>query len=242
MTYPLNSVTAFGDSIMKGVVLLNSTCQSLPKYSLTPNSFARRCEQKLNIRIENFSKFGGTVRYGLEMVKKHEEEIANADYAVFEYGGNDCDYRWNEIAETPEAAHLPRTTLPDFRMLYRNIIDFVKSKGTVPVLMSLPVIDDVRFFNQISRGLNRENILKWLGGATGHITNWHEMYNIEVFRLAREKRVPIIDITTPFLERTDFREYLCDDGMHPNEKGHLLIAETVNRYIASLQTAYSHIV
>lgn len=228
-----NTITAFGDSIMKGVVLKHNSCTGMPKYSILSDNFANQCQQQLQIRIDNHSKFGCTIRYGLEMVKKYRDEICQSDYAIFEYGGNDCDFRWNEVAEEPDIMHLPRTPFEEFRAMYREIIAYVKSLGTTPVLMSLPALDDVRFFKQISQNLNADNILRWLGGTTAHISNWHEMYNLEVFRLGRSAHVPVIDITSPFLMKNDFREYLCEDGMHPNEKGHQLIAETVREYISS---------
>ena len=50
------------------------------------------------------------------------------------------------------------------------------------------------------------------------LTNWHERYNIEVFKLAINKDIPIIDITSKFLEIKNYSNLLCDDGIHPNEK------------------------
>lgn len=236
MSFPLPSVTAFGDSVMKGVVLLNSGCKNLPRYSVLADNFARRCADKLHLHIENHSKFGCTVRYGLDTVKRHEAEIAQSDYVVFEYGGNDCDYNWREIAANPNEVHLPRTSLDEFTTLYREMISFVKEKGSCPVLLSLPVLDDVRFFKYVSQGVNGDNILAWLGGTTHTICNWHEVYNLQVFRLGYEMHVPVVDITTPFLRQHDYRDYICEDGMHPNEKGHALIAATVEEFFSTSLT------
>ena len=57
------------------------------------------------------------------------------------------------------------------------------------------------------------------------ISNWHERYNLAVFSLGREMDVPVVDITTPFLLRTNYFDYICRDGIHPNEKGHEIMAE-----------------
>lgn len=65
-----------------------------------------------------------------------------------------------------------------------------------------------------------------------YITNWHERYNIEVFKIAIENNIPVIDITTSFLEQKNYSDYLCDDGIHPNEKGHELIAEAIMQHVA----------
>ena len=63
------------------------------------------------------------------------------------------------------------------------------------------------------------------------LTNWHERYNIEVFKLAINKDIPIIDITSKILEINNYSNLLCDDRIHPNEKGHKIIAEAIKEYI-----------
>lgn len=57
------------------------------------------------------------------------------------------------------------------------------------------------------------------------------MYNMAVWGLGAEKRIPVIDITSPFLKRKDYRDYLCSDGIHPNEDGHMLIADAICDYV-----------
>ena len=68
-------------------------------------------------------------------------------------------------------------------------------------------------------------------GNKQFLTNWHERYNIEVFKLAINKDIPIIDITSKFLEIKNYSNLLCDDGIHPNEKGHKIIAEAIKEHI-----------
>ena len=101
----------------------------------------------------------------------------------------------------------------------------------ITVLLSLPPIDSKKYFNKISKGLNAENILEWMNGDKQFITNWHERYNIEVFKLAINNDIPIIDITSKFLEEKNYTKYLCEDGIHPNEKGHKVIAEAIKEHI-----------
>ena len=63
------------------------------------------------------------------------------------------------------------------------------------------------------------------------LTNWHERYNIEVFKLAINKDIPIIYITSKFLEIKNYSNLLCDDRIHTNEKGHKIIAEAIKEHI-----------
>ena len=99
------------------------------------------------------------------------------------------------------------------------------------VLMSLPPIDSERYFNKITHNLNSNNILNWLNGKKQVISNWHERYNLEIFKLAINNDVPVIDITSKFLEHNNYAQFLCEDGVHPNEKGHQIIAEAIEDHI-----------
>ena len=124
------------------------------------------------------------------------------------------------------------STISDFITTYTYMIDQVKGIGKTPVLLSLPPIDSARYLKHISRERSEENILKWMQNDRQFITNWHERYNIEVFKIAIGNNIPVIDITSAFLEQKNYSEYLCEDGIHPNEKGHELIANSIMQHIA----------
>ncbi|MEG1915040.1 MAG: SGNH/GDSL hydrolase family protein, partial [Acidaminococcaceae bacterium] len=63
------------------------------------------------------------------------------------------------------------------------------------------------------------------------IFKFHESYNAQVCGIAEENDIPLIDIRSAFLKLPNYSEYLCDDGIHPNEKGHNLIARVITEYI-----------
>ena len=71
--------------------------------------------------------------------------------------------------------------------------------------------------------MNGQNILTFLG-EVDFIYKWQEMYSAAIEKLAVEEKIPIIDIRSGFLNKEDYSDYLCADGIHPNEKGHLLIS------------------
>jgi hypothetical protein len=100
-------------------------------------------------------------------------------------------------------------------------------------MFNLPPIDASRYFAWLSKGLNAENILKWLGDVD-HIFRWHKSYNDAICLIAEETGTPLVDVRSDFFKTPDFREYLCDDGIHPNSKGHRLIFETVSRFASSI--------
>lgn len=45
------------------------------------------------------------------------------------------------------------------------------------------------------------------------------------------KDIPIIDITSKILEINNYSNLLYDDRIHPNEKGHKIIAEAIKEHI-----------
>jgi acyl-CoA thioesterase-1 len=218
----INNICIFGDSVAKGVVLNAES----GKYVLLRDSFANRVMEEEQIQVRNFSRFGSTVTRGLETLEKRRGELKDYDHVVLEFGGNDCDYNWAQIAADPEGSHQPNTRLGDFTGKYAEMVRIIREAGSRPVLLSLPPIDAQRYFRWVSRGISGENILRWLGDVE-HIYRWHEMYNLAVARLAAALDVPFADITSPFLETKDYGSLLCGDGIHPNESGHALIGSVL---------------
>lgn len=224
-------ILTFGDSIMKGVVAdPQLICKGVVKYKMSDNSFVARCERKFGFPINNLARFGSTILNGLKCLTMNSAKIAQGDYVVLEFGGNDCNFDWKAVAANPNGEHRPFTTLEAFRQTYVEVVRKVRQLGGRPVLLSLPPIDGKLFYSHVSRGLDGGNIMRFLGNDVNYIQNWHEQYNLEVFKIAVEERVPVIDISSAFLERRDLGDYYCADGMHPNEAGHKLIAEAILAY------------
>ncbi len=226
----MKQITAFGDSIMRGVILDGTIGATAPRYTLLDESFSTRCGSQLGCEIKNHGRFGNTTHHALRELERRREQVASSDYCVMEFGGNDCDYHWQEIAARPDDDHKPISSLGTFAAHYHEMIAYVRRLGSQPVLLSLPPILSDRYFATITRtmdAIGRNNVLRWLGGTVENITRWHEMYNLKLFKLAALLDVPIIDITSPFLIARNCRDLYCDDGIHPNRQGHRLIADTI---------------
>lgn len=214
-------ICVFGDSIGKGVVLHPSTS----RYELIKMNLEKLLGLK-GISIKNYSKFGCTVSKGLSIVRKHCRELTRYNSILLELGGNDCDFAWRDIAENPERTHAPKTPLTKFKRLYRQVIEEIRDNGGRPTVLTLPPLGPKRFFNWVSRGVNKDNILKWLGDVE-RIYRWQEMYNVEIMLLASKMAVPLIDIRSVFLRSDNYRDLLCSDGIHPNSDGYALIYKTI---------------
>lgn len=212
-----------GDSIAKGVIY--DTIKQ--KYVLAKNCCANMFAGATGFVVRNYARFGSTVQKGFEMLGKHKEELSQYSRTVLEFGGNDCDFNWSEVAAAPDEKHLPNTEPHMFKKQYGDLIDQIKADGGSPVLLTLPPLHAPRFFDWISKDLDREAILHWLGGDAYFTYRWQELYSLTVYQLAIEKNVPLVDIREAFLRQVNYENYLCEDGMHPSEAGHQLISDVL---------------
>lgn len=215
------SICVLGDSIAKGVVFDSQR----NRYAIAKDCFAAQIGKKLGAAVINQSKFGCTVTEGQHRFEKEREKLECCNTVYMNFGGNDSDFLWQEIAAVPDEEHEPKTGIAEFEQTYLSLIEEIKEAGITPVLLDLPPVDHVKYFSWISRNLNSENILKWLGGTSEFIYRWHEQYSIAVQRIAQAANVKLIDIRSAFLRMRDYSCFLCDDGIHPNEAGHRLIAD-----------------
>ena len=224
-------ILTFGDSIMKGVVTdPQMLSKGVIKYKMSDNSFVARCERRFGFPIDNLARFGSTILNGMKWLTINSGKISEGDYVVLEFGGNDCNFDWHKVEADPMGEHQPYTTLDTFRETYTEVVRKVRQLGGRPVLLSLPPIDGRLFFDHVCQGLDRMKIMQFIGGDVNYIQNWHEQYNLEVFKIAVSERVPVIDISSVFLEQRELGSFYCTDGMHPNEKGHQLIADAILDY------------
>ena len=222
----IRSVTVWGDSVMKGVVY----DEEKERYTLLPECSANRASRALGLRLRNRSRMGCTVTKGLQIMRKDLETEAAGGVALIEFGGNDCDYDWAQVAQRPLDPHQPKTPLEIFLSQLREMVHLSKQKGMEPVMMTLPPIHAERYFNFFTRGgLNRENILLWLGDIQ-FIYRWHERYNAAVIRVAKECGCLLADVREAFLGQRHYEDLLCADGIHPNEKGHILMDGVLEDY------------
>ena len=221
-------LVALGDSIIKGVLVQSEGERS--RYSLAEKSIVECCAERLGGESLNLAKMGCTIEAGERILNRCLDKMSGAQYVLLEYGGNDSDYNWQEIAEAPEKEHFPRTRLEVFEQVYERVINKIKEMGAIPLVLSLPPMDAERYFAFFSQKWEdgfRANVMRWLGGSTNTIMSGHELYNLATMRVAQRTGVQWIDVTSELLKDHNYRAYLCDDGIHPNERGQRMIAEAV---------------
>lgn len=146
-------------------------------------------------------------------------------------------YDWQAIASNPGEQHDPKMDLVAYKALYINRIAQARAQGLEPVLVSLPIMDENRYFSYITRGMTtreRKNVLYWLGGSVEWLRNIHALYNLSLFRLASTQCVHLIDITSPMLASAHCEQLLEQDGVTLSAEGQALVdnelASLVSRF------------
>ena len=216
----MKQIFIFGDSILKGVTY----SEEAGRHKLLPGRFSTLSDRGYEVR--NCSLMGATVEEGLTMLRRKLTDPASDAAVLLEYGGNDCDYRWADISADPSAAHKPKTPLEDFTRRYGELVSYAREKGASVFICNLVPLDADKYMNWISRGLNYEKILGWLGDPS-MLYRWHEHYSRTTEKLAEKLACPLIDLRQPFLMSHRYRDLLSGDGIHPTAAGHALIEETV---------------
>lgn len=225
----LNHITVFGDSVAKGVCLKDGKVQKLDvnAVELVADSF--------DTKIENNSVFGQTLKrlYDRGTIQTFAKKLDyDNNIVVLALGGNDSDYDWEVVQKDPNFPQGPKTSLKDFSFMLSDCIKMLKASRATVVVCSLCPVDSKRYFeNVLSKKFDGEKIKQFLHGDLENIYRHQEMFNLEAFKVATKLGCKFLDYRFAFLERQDFREFLCDDGIHPNEKGQKLIAEVAIKEI-----------
>ena len=216
----------FGDSILKGVTFSEEANRykiCLPNYSgLSDNG----------IEVNNLCKMGATIEYGERILKEELSGMDGDSIVVFEYGGNDCDHKWKEISEAPDDTHSCNTAPALFEKLYTMCMEYARSVGARVLITNLPPLDSEKYMNWISRGLDYDVLLGWLGDKS-MLYRWHENYNRLVERIAEKCGAELIDLRGAFLTSHNFKKLISADGIHPTADGHSLITKTLTDAILS---------
>ena len=213
-------LNVWGDSIAKGVVF----DESRGRYAICRDNCLLKLSREAGVPVENYSVMGQTSDAGLERMRAGG--LAPGRVAVIEYGGNDCDIDWRAASENPEAFHDGKVPLARFAQNLTEMVRRAREAEMLPVLVTPPPLIAQRYFDWVRKGLNGDNILKYLGDVD-HIYRWQANYADHVRALAEKLNVKLVDIRSRMLESGRLEELICVDGIHPNGKGHELIYETV---------------
>ncbi len=225
----------WGDSILKGVVL----DEVKGSYSMLKSNCVHLFEKQLDIPVLNRSRFGFTIKKGYRHLMSALEKGLSCDMVLLEYGGNDCDYDWSAVSADPDGKHQPHTPLPVFCQTLDQMIEALRQKGIKPVLMSLPPINSEKYFNfLVSNGHNKSALMHFLGDVN-HIYQHQETYSLEITKAAYQQGCYYVPVREAFLSADKNSDFLCLDGIHPNQEGHQLMKRVFSDYALKLADAPS---
>lgn len=220
----MKKIKIYGDSILKGVMFN----EELNRYRLFGYKFDELAEN--GIEVENNCKMGATIEKGFEIMKDTLEDCDEDTVVVLEYGGNDCNFNWEEVSNNPEGEFLPNTPAEKFSEVYLKMINHVREKGAKVCICNLvPIVSD-KFMNFVSQGLSYDNIIKWMGDVN-RIARWQEYYSHLSERVAMIAKCPILDLRSSFLTHDRMENMIGIDGIHPSAEGHTLIREIFQKNI-----------
>jgi len=151
-----------------------------------------------------------------------------ADVVIIQFGINDAAV---DVWRTPPAT-LPRISLQQFEENLKHFISTSRSQGTQVILMTP---NPMRWTAK----------LKTLYGKAPYAVNDPDGFNkllvtyaASVRKLAKDHQVPLIDIYQLFQDYNKQPNQSIDtlllDGMHPNDRGHEIIAKLLVREIANI--------
>lgn len=155
-------ITLLGDSILKGI-------QVDPKtrgYQVRNDIGIPELEAEFGLHVRNDAHFGATCVKGAKLLDRLLASGRPCQAVVMDFGGNDCDFRWRDIAADPAGAHLPAVPLPEFRERYRGMVRRLREAGIRPILMNLPPLLSQWFFDWWCRDLDQAAVRTWLGDVS----------------------------------------------------------------------------
>lgn len=218
----VNKIIVIGDSILKGAV---TGTESGHLFDIIEDSSLNLAQKALGFEMNNQSVFGNTIGKGQRKLEKMLERGETADIAIVEFCGNDSDYDWALVSENPDAEHSQRTPLADFLRIYEEMIKSLRAHKITPVIMISPALSGERWFEHITSGHNRENILKFLKGDSLLPFKNQEAYDQALLKLAQDNKVQFVNMREPMLESGKFDDLMCKDGIHPNTDGYKFMSE-----------------
>ena len=223
-------LTVFGDSIAKGVI---TSADGKP--SRTEASAINILQNRFNKDIDNRSAFGQTLKKIYD--KKYiDDYISNLDTSknncvFFAIGGNDSDFNWKEVAQSPTQNHQPNTQIKEFRKYLNELVNKLKKAKVKVFLITLVPMDPERFFNNfISKQTDKDLILKFLKNDISNIYKYQERFSSEIIHCAISNNCELIDLRSELLCRRTYLKLLCKDGIHPNKQGQKAIAQVFIKY------------
>ena len=152
-----SSLCVIGDSITGGVVYKDDA----GRYVRCKDSFLNLLGESLELDIHNHSRFGCTSTSALERMDRYEKDISECPNTLVMLGGNDSDFDWPSVAETPEAEHDCNTPIERFIESYSRVLDKIIALGSRPLVLNLIPVFGRRYFKWFSKRADPDSLMRF---------------------------------------------------------------------------------
>jgi isoamyl acetate esterase len=231
-------IICFGDSLTRGVSFLKGRLRILKKNypAVLQELFKNNSGDITGTSVEVLNKGVFNDNSDLLLSRLERDVTAeNPDFAIIGIGGNDCNFLWEEVSQNPENEHIASVPLDRYADNLRSMIKKVKNSGITPVLLTLPPLDPVRYYENISSRFSSQ-ISGWIC-RVGGIEHWHGKYNKSLNKIADELNVLKIDVRSAIKQAGDLADLISADGIHLTERGYRILGEEIyNHLSAFIQT------
>jgi len=224
MNTEILSLHIWGDSILKGIVFN----EQRGRYTILRENCVSMFTKRVPFPVINHARMGQTA-------PEAEADMRNRDphpggIALIEFGGNDCDMPWAEVASAPDAQHEPKTPPDLFERTLAAMVRHARSMDMRPILVVPTPLDAERYFQWVTKGLDQDAVLRYLGDIH-HIYRWQEYYASIVADVASAEACPLLNMRRAFLEQLHLKPLLCVDGAHPSAMGHEVMLSCLERIV-----------
>ncbi|MBL5772453.1 SGNH/GDSL hydrolase family protein [Bacillus sporothermodurans] len=222
-------IICFGDSLTRGVSVVKGRLRIIKEnYPSFLQAFFLSNNRE-NVEVVNKGVFNDNS--DLLMARLTKDVInEKPDYTIIGIGGNDCNFKWNEVAEHPDETHEPIVPIDRYLDNVKTMISIVKDSGITPIIMSMPPLDPVRYYKFIADKYG-PSISHWIS-SLGGIEHWHGLYNRSLNKLVSDIDVIKIDVRTAIKQAGELIDLISDDGIHLTSTGYKALSrEVFNRII-----------
>lgn len=248
----VDSIIAWGDSILKGVVSGGDS----KRFDITEKDSLSQACAALGIELANKSVFGSWMTKTRRAQDRNLRNGASAQIGIIESGTNDSDYDWSAVSANPDAEHLQRCPLDEFSRLMEEAVSVARQNKITPVIMIPTPLVPEWWLNNICIGNDAAAIIKFINkkylqdqdcaakkncsqdqkvAAAMRLYQNQELFSLKAAAIARALGVQIVDIRSEFLAHPNYKTLMCLDGVHPNQAGYDFMAEIWKREIQRLR-------
>lgn len=162
------------------------------------------------------AKPGETSKDAIDRIKKDVLDQKDFEVVIILFGNNDCRI---------DKQHTPLVSPENFGLNLSKLINQIKGINTVPMLCNLQPIDSESFFRMYGRERYK--------GFEYSPYEWHEKYSKICDQVSKDTKTTLIDIRKALIKYE--KDIIAQDGLHPNDKGHQIIKETLIEYLKGMR-------